>query len=129
VCDPAETAAARIDLDTALAKLTPDSRTAVVLRDFCDLPYEEIAEVLGVPIGTVRSRIARARATLADLLSSKSDLDSPRAERSRESNRNQRPTRDVELSEDDTEPAKVDFDSRRKVRPQERRPIHRESQP
>ena len=37
---------------------------AVVLRDLCDLDYAEIAEVLDVPPGTVRSRIARGRAAL-----------------------------------------------------------------
>ena len=36
----------------------------VVLRDVCELDYAEIAEVVGIPIGTVRSRIARGRAAL-----------------------------------------------------------------
>jgi RNA polymerase sigma-70 factor (ECF subfamily) len=63
--DPAETVAARIDIDSALASLPVEFRTAVVLRDVCDLPYDEIAVILGVPVGTVRSRIARARSALA----------------------------------------------------------------
>jgi len=63
--DPADVVAARIDVDAALAVLPVEFRTAVVLRDVCDLPYEEIAEILDVPIGTVRSRIARARSALA----------------------------------------------------------------
>jgi len=58
----------RLDVDAALADLTPDFRAAVVLRDLCDLDYQEIADALGVPIGTVRSRIARGRAALASAL-------------------------------------------------------------
>lgn len=57
--------AARLDIDAALARLPPEFRAAVVLRDVCALDYAEIAEVLGVPAGTVRSRIARGRAVLA----------------------------------------------------------------
>ena len=60
--------AARLDVDAALATLTPEFRAAVVLRDLCDLDYAEIADVLDVPIGTVRSRIARGRAAIADQL-------------------------------------------------------------
>jgi RNA polymerase sigma-70 factor (ECF subfamily) len=65
VADPADVAAARADIDAALAVLPVEFRTAVVLRDVCDLPYEEIADILDVPVGTVRSRIARARSALA----------------------------------------------------------------
>jgi RNA polymerase sigma-70 factor (ECF subfamily) len=60
--------AARIDVDAALAALAPEFRAAVVLRDLCDLDYAEIADALGVPIGTVRSRIARGRAAIAQFL-------------------------------------------------------------
>jgi len=59
---------ARLDVETALAALRPEFRVAVVLRDLCDLDYDEIAAVLDVPLGTVRSRIARGRAGLADAL-------------------------------------------------------------
>ena len=66
---PVESAvAARLDVDAALAGLSPEFRAAVVLRDLCDLDYAEIAEILDVPIGTVRSRIARGRAAIADQL-------------------------------------------------------------
>ena len=65
--------AARLDVDAALAGLSPDFRAAVVLRDLCDLDYSEIAEVLDVPIGTVRSRIARGRAAIADHLREPAD--------------------------------------------------------
>jgi len=63
-----DSVAARVDVDGALRTLPVEFRAAVVLRDVCDLPYEEIAEVLGVPIGTVRSRIARGRALVAEAL-------------------------------------------------------------
>ena len=46
-------------------RLPEDFRAAVVLRDLCALDYAEIAEVLGIPPGTVRSRIARGRGLLA----------------------------------------------------------------
>ena len=55
---------ARIDIDSALARIPEDFRVAVVLRDLCDLDYAEIADVLSLPPGTVRSRIARGRAAL-----------------------------------------------------------------
>jgi len=58
----------RLDLEAALAALPEDYRTAVVLRDVADLDYAEIAATLDVPIGTVRSRIARGRAALAAAL-------------------------------------------------------------
>ncbi len=58
----------RFAVDDALAQLSEEFRAPVVLRDLCDLDYAEIAEVLGIPAGTVRSRIARGRAQLAQLL-------------------------------------------------------------
>ena len=66
--DPATTVGDRLAVDDALARLAPDFRVAVVLRDLCQLDYAEISEVLEIPAGTVRSRIARGRAQLADLL-------------------------------------------------------------
>lgn len=65
--DPAD-AAARLDVDAALRRVPADFRAAVVLRDLCGLDYAEVAEVLEVPIGTVRSRIARGRAAVAEEL-------------------------------------------------------------
>jgi len=53
----------------ALQKVSPDLREAVILRDIQDMDYREIAEVLKVPEGTVKSRINRGRAELARLLS------------------------------------------------------------
>jgi RNA polymerase sigma-70 factor (ECF subfamily) len=61
----ADDVADRLEIDGALAQLSPDFRAAVVLRDLCQLDYDEIADVLGIPPGTVRSRIARGRAHLA----------------------------------------------------------------
>lgn len=58
----------RLVIDAALSALAPEYRAAVVLRDLLGLDYAEIGEVLGIPPGTVRSRIARGRAALADRL-------------------------------------------------------------
>jgi len=55
-------------LQRALDRLSPDLREAVVLRDLHDLDYLEIAQVLGVPQGTVKSRINRGRLELARVL-------------------------------------------------------------
>jgi len=59
---------ARLDVDAALARLPHEFRVAVVLRDLCGLSYAEIGDALRVPVGTVRSRIARGRAALVPLL-------------------------------------------------------------
>jgi RNA polymerase sigma-70 factor (ECF subfamily) len=58
----------RMSIDAALDELPEEFRAAVVLRDVADLDYAEIAETLGVPVGTVKSRIARGRSQLAALL-------------------------------------------------------------
>jgi RNA polymerase sigma-70 factor (ECF subfamily) len=52
-------------IDAALRTLSPEFRAAVVLRDVAGLDYATIAEVLDIPPGTVRSRIARGRSSLA----------------------------------------------------------------
>jgi RNA polymerase sigma-70 factor, ECF subfamily len=62
------TVADRDAIDAALARLPVEFRTAVVLRDVLGLDYAEIGKVLEVPPGTVRSRIARGRAALAEHL-------------------------------------------------------------
>jgi RNA polymerase sigma-70 factor (ECF subfamily) len=59
-----ERVSTRVDVDAALATLPDEFRAAVVLRDLADLDYAEIGEVLGIPPGTVRSRISRGRALL-----------------------------------------------------------------
>jgi RNA polymerase sigma-70 factor (ECF subfamily) len=55
-------------LEAALLTLPEDFRIPVVLRDVADLDYAEIAATLGVPVGTVKSRIARGRGMLAAAL-------------------------------------------------------------
>lgn len=55
-------------LQAALQKISPDLREAVILRDLQEMEYREIAEVLSIPEGTVKSRINRGRAELARLL-------------------------------------------------------------
>ena len=55
-------------LQGALQKLSPELREAVILRDLEELEYREIAGVLHVPEGTVKSRLNRGRAELARLL-------------------------------------------------------------
>lgn len=55
----------RLDIERALGDLTPQQRLVVVLRYFLDLSERETAEVLGVPAGTVKSRLARALAALS----------------------------------------------------------------
>lgn len=58
-------------IDRAVKKLPPRYREAFVLRDLQELSYEEIGEVLGVPVGTVKSRVNRARTLLKDELKPK----------------------------------------------------------
>jgi RNA polymerase sigma-70 factor (ECF subfamily) len=58
----------RLAVDEALQAIAPEFRACVVLRDLCDLDYAEIAEVLDLRPGTVRSRISRGRAALAQVL-------------------------------------------------------------
>ena len=53
----------------ALNQLDADQRTAVVLVDLQEFDYKDAAQILGVPIGTLKSRLARARLRLRDLLS------------------------------------------------------------
>ncbi len=55
-------------LQAALQKLSPDLRETVILRDLQEMEYREIAEVLKIPEGTVKSRLNRGRADLARVL-------------------------------------------------------------
>ncbi|GAC1327720.1 MAG: sigma-70 family RNA polymerase sigma factor [Candidatus Dormibacteria bacterium] len=51
-------------IESALSHLSPEHRAMVLMRDLGDLSYEEMAETLDIPMGTVRSRLARARLAL-----------------------------------------------------------------
>ena len=55
-------------IKTALATLPEEMRVAIELREFDGLSYEEIAEAMDCPVGTVRSRIFRARATIDNMI-------------------------------------------------------------
>lgn len=66
--DPAGDAASRVDLETALRALSPEDRDAFNAVGLFGLPYAEAATVLGVPAGTVKSRVFRARRALVALL-------------------------------------------------------------
>jgi RNA polymerase sigma-70 factor (ECF subfamily) len=61
-------------LEALVAELPPDSRAAILLRHQQDLPYEEIARVLGVPLGTIKARIHRARIMLKEKLLAQGDI-------------------------------------------------------
>jgi RNA polymerase sigma-70 factor (ECF subfamily) len=63
--------AARESIARALEQLPPEFREAVVLREMEGMSYSEIARVLDVPIGTVMSRLARARRRLQEILAGK----------------------------------------------------------
>ncbi|MGZ8618362.1 MAG: RNA polymerase sigma factor [Actinomycetota bacterium] len=63
--DHAEEIAGTLDVTKALAAIPDDFRIALVLADVEDLPYDEIARVLEVPVGTVKSRVHRGRIALA----------------------------------------------------------------
>ena len=67
--DPASSLARdrlRAEIDAAITALPEDLKSAVTLREFEGLSYEEIAAVMGCPVGTVRSRIFRAREAIDD---------------------------------------------------------------
>ena len=64
----------RAALQAALAQLPDDWREIVVLSDVHDLPYDEIAATTGLPLGTVKSRLSRARARLRDIISQSGEL-------------------------------------------------------
>jgi RNA polymerase sigma-70 factor (ECF subfamily) len=60
--------AEQVEVEGLLARLDPDRRTSFVLTQVIGLSYEEAAHVCGCPVGTIRSRVARARAELIEAL-------------------------------------------------------------
>src|SRR5436190_6135824 len=63
-----------VELDIMLARLDPDRRAAFVLTQLLGLEYQEAAEVVDVPVGTIRSRVARARAQLIHAMGSSTNV-------------------------------------------------------
>jgi RNA polymerase sigma-70 factor, ECF subfamily len=63
--DPGDAVATAVTVQAALARIPGEFRAAVVLCDLLRLPYAEAAAVLGVPVGTVKSRVYRGRLALA----------------------------------------------------------------
>lgn len=64
---PADAADTRMLVQSLLDRLSPPMRAALVLREVEGLEYEEISEALGIPVGTVRSRLFAARARFRDM--------------------------------------------------------------
>ncbi len=58
----------RVEVQAAIQQLDQDSRELIILREYDELSYQEIARVLGCPMGTVMSRLSRARAKLRTAL-------------------------------------------------------------
>jgi RNA polymerase sigma-70 factor, ECF subfamily len=63
--DPAEDSSLSLDVQRALTQVPEDFRAVMILHDVHDLRQEEVAEILGVPVGTVKSRLHRGRVALA----------------------------------------------------------------
>ena len=70
----------KIELARAMGQLAPDHREILQLRVVEDLPYEQIADILGVRVGTVKSRLARARLSLRKILKAGNYFDAASSE-------------------------------------------------
>lgn len=80
----AENVSLRDELKTALAELTQEHRDIVLLRDVTGLRYDEIAHTLEITEGTVKSRLARARKNLRDILIKRGNISVPNASKDTE---------------------------------------------
>lgn len=74
-------------LRRAVAELPEEQRSVMVLRDFQDLSYDEIGEMLQIPLGTVKSRLKRARAKIKQILCEKTELSSGKSVKENEGRR------------------------------------------
>lgn len=72
---PPEPDVSRIVLARALQALSAEQRRAIVLHHLCDLPVVEVAREVGAPVGTVKARLARGRAALAQVLTEQEGAD------------------------------------------------------
>lgn len=66
--DHSDRIALSVDVERALLEIPEEFRIALVLADVRDLPYDEISQVLDIPVGTVKSRVFRGRAALGRVL-------------------------------------------------------------
>jgi len=66
--DPAASVSSAVDVQRALLGVPEEFRSVLVMRDALDMAYDDIADVLGIPTGTVKSRLHRGRVALARLL-------------------------------------------------------------
>lgn len=65
------------DVSRGLAEISPDIREVIVLSDILGHSYQEISEILGCPVGTVRSRLSRGRSQLRDFLLKRGTISMP----------------------------------------------------
>jgi RNA polymerase sigma-70 factor (ECF subfamily) len=66
--DPADATSLSFDVQRALLEVPEDFRVVMILHDVQDLPQEEVSAILGIPVGTVKSRLHRGRVALAKAL-------------------------------------------------------------
>jgi RNA polymerase sigma-70 factor, ECF subfamily len=69
--DHADQTSAAVDIQRALGSVPPDFRVVVVMHEIQDMPLEDIASILAVPVGTVKSRLHRGRVALGRALSAR----------------------------------------------------------
>ena len=73
--EPTEPPGEHLDLHHAIRALNREQRAVVVLHYLADLPVDEVASLLDIPIGTVKSRLSRARMALAAALGAPQEVD------------------------------------------------------